>query len=153
MIRKIFYLAGAFTLVTLIAAGFTINMPANSTTSAAPVPTAAQGCNFPINITKIDVRGRKPGGGRDVGVFWQAPANLPNCVSVSEYKVYVKLVLPNTTHDKEITVDGSRTSSAVAVPGFPTNRDPESVTATVTAVLKTSATAKGSKSEKITITP
>jgi len=50
-------------------------------------------------------------------------------------------------------VDGARTSATVAVPGFPTNRDPESVTATVTAVLKVEATAKGSKSEKITITP
>jgi hypothetical protein len=147
------YVASAVALVALITAGFTLGSHSKSTTSAAVTPAAVQSCNFPINITKINVQGRKLGGGRDVDVFWQAPSNLPQCVAISEYKVFVKLHLPNIAPDKEITVAGNRTSATVSVPGFPISRDPESVTAKVTAVLKVNAAAAGSKSERVVITP
>lgn len=153
MIRKMLFIAGAITMIALGAVGLTFGLPAKTTTSAAATTVAAQACNFSIPINKIDVRGRKPGGGREVGVFWDQPAGLPNCVSVSEYKVYVKIQLPNRAPDKEITVAGNRTSATVDVPGLPLDRDPVSVTATVTAVLKTTATARGSKTEPVKLTP
>jgi hypothetical protein len=153
MIRKMLFVASAVAMIALITAGLTLGLPAKATTSAVATPAAVQGCNFPITINKIDVGARKPGGGHPVSVVWGAPATLPNCVSVSEYKVYVKLQLPKRAPDNEITVAGDRTSATVDVPGLLADRDPVSVTATVTAVFKTTATAKGSKSEPVTLTP
>jgi len=152
MIRKMLFVASAITMIALITIGLTFGLPARSTTSAAATPAAVQGCNFPITVTKVDLRGRKAGGGHDVGVFWQAP-NLPNCIVVAEYKVYAKYTLPNASRDKEITVPGNKTSATVDIKGFVTDKDPTNVSATVTAVLKTTATASGSKSQAVTTTP
>ena len=153
MIRKtLFVIAGAISLATLITAGLTLGLPAKATTSAAATPAAVQGCNFPITITKVDLGPRKTGGGHNVDVSWQAPS-LPNCIAVSEYKVYAKYTLPNATRDKEITVPGSQTSATVNIAGFLTDKDPTSVSAKVTAVLKTTATSSGSKSQPVTTTP
>jgi hypothetical protein len=153
MIRKILFIAGAISLVSLIAFGLTFSLPTKATTSAAASPVAVQSCNLAIPINKIDVRARKSLGGHPVGVFWDAPTGLPNCVSVAEYRVHVKLQLPNRAPDKEITVAGNRTSATVDVPGLPLDKDPVSVTATVTAVLKLNATARGSKTEPVRLTP
>ncbi len=152
MVRKMLFTAGAIAMIALITIGLTFGLPAKSTTSAAATPAAAQGCNFAISITKLDLGGRKAGGGHPVAVSWQAPS-LPNCVGVAEYKVYAKYTLPNATRDKEITVPGSQTSAVVDIGGFVTDKDPTSVSAKVTAVLKTTATASGSKSQPVTTTP
>ena len=153
MIRKtLFVIAGAISLAALITAGLTIGLPAKATTSAAATPAQVQGCNLPITISRVDLGARKNGGGHPVSVAWQAP-NLPNCVAVAEYKVYAKYTLPNATRDKEITVAGNLTSATVDIAGFVTDRDPTSVFAKVTAVLKTTATASGSKSQAVTTTP
>jgi hypothetical protein len=152
MIRKTLYFAGAFSLVTMITVGLILGTPAESTTSAAATTAAVQGCNFPINITKVDLGPRKTGGGHNVSVSWQAPS-LPNCIAVAEYKVFAKYTLPNATRDKEITVPGNQTSATVNIGGFVTDRDPTSVFAKVTAVLKTTATASGAKSQSVSTTP
>jgi hypothetical protein len=152
MIRIMLFVASAITMVALITIGLTFGLPAKSTTSAAATPAAVQGCNFPITITKVDLGPRKTGGGHNVDVSWQAPS-LPNCIAVAEYKVFAKYTLPNAVRDKEITVPGNQTSATVNIAGFVTDKDPTSVFAKVTAVLKTTATASGSKSQAVSTTP
>jgi hypothetical protein len=153
MIRKILFVAGAISLVSLIAFGLTFGLPAKATTSAAGAPAAVQGCNFPIPINKVDVGGRKNLGGHPVSVFWDAPSNLPNCVSVEKYTVNVQLKLPNATRQQEEIVPGNKTAATLQVRGFPTDRDPQSVTVTVTATLKINASSKGTKTEQVRLTP
>ena len=153
MIRKMLFVASAIALVSLITAGLTLGLPAKARTSAAGATAAVQGCNFPIPINKIDVGPRKNLGGHPVSVFWNAPSNLPNCVSVEKYTVTVKLQLPNATRQQDEIVAGDKTAATLQVKGFPTDKDPQSVTATVTATLKTAATAKGSKTEPVRLTP
>jgi len=154
MIRKtLFVIAGAISLATLITAGLTLGLPAKATTSAAATPAAVQGCSFTIPINRIDVGGRKNLGGHPVSVAWSAPTNLPNCVSIEKYTVNVQLKLPNATRQQEDIIAGDKTSATLQVNGFPTDRDPQSVTATVTATLKINASSRGSKTQTVTLTP
>src|SRR5262245_9610180 len=153
MIRKTLYLAGAFSLVTLITVGLTLGLPSKSTTSAAAATAAVQGCNFAIPITTIDLGGRKVGGAHEVKVAWSAPSNLPNCVAVDKYTVTASIKLPNRNPDKTEIVPGNQTSVTIKVPGTPLDRDPQAVTATVVATFKTIATAKGTRTEPVKITP
>ena len=154
MIRKMLFVAGAIAMIALITAGLTLGLPAKSTTSAAAATVAAQACNFPIAVSKnnIIVGPKKTLGGRDITVSWPAPSGLPPCVRVKEYIVLARLNFPNTFHDNQITVAGSRTSATVAVGQTLFNTDPVSVTATVTAVLEVKATSSGSKTDPISVT-
>jgi len=153
MIRKMFFIAGAIALAALITAGLTFGLPAGAATPEAASPAAAQGCNFAIPINRIDLGPRKVSGGHDVKVFWDAPSNLPNCISVEKYTVTVTIKLPNRTPDKTEIVAGNQTAATIRVGGTPLDRDPQSVTAVVTATLRTNATARGSKTEAVKITP
>jgi hypothetical protein len=152
MIRKMLFVASAIAMVALGAAGLTLGLPANTTTSAAATPVAVQTCNFPITVAQTKVGPRKALGGRDVTVTWTPPANLPNCVKVKEYIVLARLNFPNTFHDNQIKVAGSKTSAVVAVGQTLFNTDPTSVKATVTAVLEATATASGSRTDPIVLT-
>ncbi|HKQ77294.1 MAG TPA: hypothetical protein VJ810_26585 [Blastocatellia bacterium] len=153
MIRKTFYFAGALSLVTMITVGLILGTSAKSTTSAAAATAAVQSCNFSIPINNIDLGPRKVGGGHDVKVVWAAPNGLPNCVSVEKYTVTVTIKLPNRTPDKTEIVAGNLTSATLKVLGTPLDRDPQAVTATVVATLKTVATAKGTRTDPVKITP
>jgi hypothetical protein len=152
MIRKMLFVASALAIIALITAGLTLGLPAKTTTSAAATPSAVQTCSFTITVNDLVVGPRKPLGGRDVTVSWAPPANLPGCTKVKEYIVVARLNFPNTFHDNQIKVAGSKTSAVVAVGQTLFNTDPTSVKATVTAVLETIATASGSKTETIAVT-
>jgi hypothetical protein len=54
-------------------------------------------------------------------VFWDAPSNLPNCVSVEKYTVIVTLKLPNATRQQEEIVPGNKTAATLQVRGFPSS--------------------------------
>jgi hypothetical protein len=153
MIRKILIVAGAIAMIALITAGLTLGLPANSTTSAAAATVAAQACNFPIAVSKdnIFVGPKKTLGGRDVTVSWPAPSGLPPCVKVKEYIVLARINFPNTFHDNQIKVDGSKTSATVAVGQTLLNKDPVSAKVTVTAVLEVVATSTGSDTKPLGI--
>jgi hypothetical protein len=152
MIRKLLFVASAFAIIALITAGLTLGLPAKTTTSAAATPAAVQTCSFPITVNDIVVGPRKALGGRDITVTWAPPSNLPGCTKVKEYIVLVKLIFPNTFHDNQIKVAGAKTSAVVAVGQTLFNTDPTSVKATITAVLETTATASGVRTEPIVLT-
>src|SRR5262245_1790440 len=153
MIRKMLFIVGAVSLVSLIAAGLTFGLPAKATTSAAATTATVQGCNFPIPISNVDLGPRRTGGGHEVTVNWGEPNDLPNCVSVEKFTVTVKIKLPNDTRQQEATVGGNVRTATLLVRGFPTDKDPQSVTATITATLKVNGAATGSKTEQVRTTP
>jgi hypothetical protein len=153
MIRKMLFVTGAIAMVALITAGLTLGLPAKATTSAAAATVAAQACNFPIAVSKdnISVGPKKTLGGRDITVSWPSPSGLPPCVKVKEYIVLARLNFPNTFHDNQIKVDGSKTSATVAVGQTLVNKDPVSAKVTVTAVLEVVATSTGSDTKPLNI--
>src|SRR5262245_1029039 len=101
MIRKMLFILAAVSLVSLIAAGLTVGLPASGATSGAANAVAVEECAFSIPINKIDLGSRRNGGGHEVTVNWSAPSNLPNCVAVDKYTVAVKIKLPNDTRQHE----------------------------------------------------
>jgi hypothetical protein len=152
MIRKTLFTVTLIALAAMAASGLRLNQPVGSTAEAAANTTAAQSCNAPIQITKFDIIRRAPGGGFEVATSWNAP-QLPACASVSQYRVKAILKFPRVTREHEEVVPGNKLSAQFLVRGFITDTIPEIFKVTVTADLKTVATASGSKSGPATITP
>jgi hypothetical protein len=151
MIRKTLFAVTLIALAALAASGLRLNQPAGAAEAAA-ITTAAQSCNAPIEITNFNIINRAPGGGHNVAVNWNAP-QLPACTSVSQYRVKVTLKFPKVTREHEEVVPGNKLSAQFLVRGFLTDTTPQTFNVTVTADLKTVATASGSKSGPATITP
>jgi hypothetical protein len=152
MIRKTLFAVTLIALAALAASGLKLNQPAGGAAEAAAITTAAQSCNAPIQITDFNVISRAVGGGTNVAVNWNAP-QLPACASVSQYRVKVTLKFPKVTREHEEVVPGNKLSAQFLVRGFIADTTPQSFNVTVTADLKTVATASGSKSGPITIVP
>jgi hypothetical protein len=146
MIRKIIF---AVTLVALVASGV---RPVQPAAGATAVTSAAQSCTSLIEITKFNILRRTPGGGHEVAVDWNAP-QLPACVAVERYRVFVALKFPKIQREEEQVVSGALTAVRFIVNGFLTDTTPQTFTVRVTADLKTVAKASGSKSGQATINP
>ena len=152
MVRKTLFAVTLIALAALAASGLRLNQPAGSTAEAAAIPTAAQSCNAPIQITNFNILRRAPGGGFEVAASWNAP-QLPACISVNQYRVKVTLKFPHVTREHEEVVPGNKLSAQFLVRGFVTDTLPDTFNVTVTGDLKTVATASGSKSGPATIVP